>query len=212
MSLTMDSVDTLTDHVLAAPRKSKRRLVALAGAPGSGKSTLAETLAQALTARGATAQVVPMDGFHLDNRILTALDLLDRKGAPETFDVTGFARLMQALGSDTPVYYPLFDRTRDIAIAGAGHLKDDCDTVIVEGNYLLLDADHWRSLSTFWDVRVRLDVDLPTLRQRLIDRWLDEGLTEHAAVARAEGNDLRNAQLIQSHALPYDVIFDASVS
>ncbi|WP_300014041.1 nucleoside/nucleotide kinase family protein [uncultured Roseobacter sp.] len=212
MSLRLDSVDALAEQVLATPRASNRRLVALAGAPGSGKSTLAEKLAQVLTTRGAKAQVVPMDGFHLDNRILTALDLLDRKGAPETFDATGFARLMQALGSETPVYYPLFDRTRDIAIAGAGQLEGDCDTVIVEGNYLLLDADHWRSLSAFWDLRVRLDVDLATLRQRLIDRWLDEGLTEHAAIARAEGNDLRNAQLIQSHSLPCDVVFDASGS
>lgn len=212
MSQRVDSVEALAEQVQATPRRSDRRLVALAGAPGSGKSTLAEKLAQALTARGCHAQVVPMDGFHLDNRILTALDLLDRKGAPETFDVAGFARLMQALGSGTPVYYPLFDRTRDIAIAGAAQLESGCDTVIVEGNYLLLDADHWRSLSTFWDLRVRLDVDLPTLRQRLIDRWLDEGLTEHAAIARAEGNDLRNAQLIQSHALPCDVIFNASGS
>ena len=56
-----------------------RKLIAIAGAPGSGKSTLAEELAHQL---GPTAAVMPMDGFHLDNDALHAMDLFHRKGAP----------------------------------------------------------------------------------------------------------------------------------
>lgn len=212
MSPRLDTLAALTDVVMTAPRKADRRLVALAGAPGSGKSTLADHLAQAMTQRGCHAQVVPMDGFHLDNRILSGLDLLARKGAPDTFDVKGFARLAAALGAGMPVYYPLFDRARDIAIAGAGCLQDECDTVIVEGNYLLLDARHWRDLTPFWDLTVRLDVPLSVLRQRLVGRWLKEGLPQKVAVARAEGNDLKNAQAIAGQALPCDVIFDGQAS
>ncbi|MEP2641462.1 nucleoside/nucleotide kinase family protein [Roseobacter sp.] len=200
----------LAARIMAAPRKSKRRLVALAGPPGSGKSTLAEALAGALREAGCTPQVVPMDGFHLDNRILTGLGLLDRKGAPDTFDVAGFARLMAALGDQTPVYYPVFDRTRDIAIAGAGTLDAHCDTVIVEGNYLLLDAPGWADLSAGWDISVRLDVPIDILRQRLVDRWLHEGLAPAAALARAEGNDLKNARLVQEQSVLADVVFDAT--
>lgn len=207
MSQGLDTLAALTEAILAAPRKAQRRLIALAGAPGSGKSTLAAELVAALNRQGCAAQVVPMDGFHLDNRILSDLDLLARKGAPETFDVAGFARLVAALGTDPQVFYPLFDRTRDIAIAGAGRLDSACDTVVVEGNYLLLDASEWRALAGHWDLAVRLEVSLPVLRQRLIDRWLDEGLNETAAIARAEGNDLENARLVTEQMLPSDVVF-----
>lgn len=212
MSQHLNTLAALSDLILNASRKSERRLVALAGAPGGGKSTLAEHLSTALTQRGCRAQVVPMDGFHLDNGLLSKMGLLSRKGAPETFDVRGFARLSAALGADTPVYYPLFDRSRDIAIAGAGQLDDACDTVIVEGNYLLLDAPLWRDLTPFWDVRVQLDVPMPVLRQRLIDRWVQEGLSQMAATARAEGNDLINARAVQTQALPCDVVFDGTTS
>ncbi|MGZ2257364.1 nucleoside/nucleotide kinase family protein [Roseobacter sp. A03A-229] len=212
MTQTLQSLNDLVAAISAAPRKARRRLVAVAGAPGSGKSTLAEHVAAALNQSNCSAQVVPMDGFHLDNVILAQKNLLNRKGAPETFDVGGFQRLMPALGVETPVYYPRFDRSRDIAIAGAGMLDGDCDTVIVEGNYLLLDAPEWRDLAPLWDMRIRLDVPMETLRARLIQRWLSEGLAEEAAITRAEDNDLRNARLVVAQALPADVIFDGTAS
>lgn len=212
MSQTLDSFDALVRAVQEAPRQARRRLVAVAGAPGSGKSTLAERLAGALNSAGCAAEVVPMDGFHLDNTQLTQMGLLERKGAPETFDVGGFQRLAAALGDESPVYYPRFDRSRDIAIAGAGCLDDASDTVLVEGNYLLLDAPGWRDLSQIWDVRIQLDVPMDTLRTRLIERWLGEGLAPDAAVARAEGNDLRNARLVVETALPADIIFSEAAS
>lgn len=207
MSAAPGSLAALAERVLAAPHRSRRRLVAVAGAPGSGKSTLAMQLAQALSAQGSPSQVVPMDGFHLDNRILEPMGLLARKGAPETFDATGLGRLLAALGTEKQVYFPIFDRPRDLAVAGAGVLEQTCDTVIVEGNYLLLDAPHWRDMQSFWDIRISLQVADTVLRARLIDRWLAAGLSREDAIARAEGNDMKNAQMISAHALPCDVAF-----
>ncbi|MGH1417044.1 MAG: nucleoside/nucleotide kinase family protein [Pelagimonas sp.] len=199
------SVEALIDHIQMASRKSRRRLVALAGPPASGKSTLAENVARELTQVGCRAQVVPMDGFHLDNRILTSLGVLDRKGAPETFDVQGLLRLITALPKDDTVYYPVFDRSRDIAIAGAGVVDPTCDTVVVEGNYLLHDAAGWRDMADFWDVTIALDVPLETLRQRLVDRWLAHGLSRKRAEIRAEENDLKNAATIANCSVSADV-------
>ncbi|GFE49800.1 nucleoside triphosphate hydrolase [Roseobacter cerasinus] len=212
MSRTVERFETLVAAVQEAPRQARRAVVAVAGAPGSGKSTLAERLAEALTQRGAAAEVVPMDGFHLDNTQLMRLGLLDRKGAPETFDAGGFRRLVAALGGETPVYYPRFDRSRDIAIAGAGCLDDASDIVIVEGNYLLLDSPGWRDLRPMWDLSICLDVPMETLRARLIDRWLTEGLAQDAAVARAEDNDLRNAWLVIETTLSADIVFAEATS
>lgn len=203
MTDTSQQLDDLALRILDVPN-TDRRLVALAGAPASGKSTMAERLAEALDRAGAKAEVVPMDGFHLDNTLLIAGGLLARKGAPETFDADGFVHLVGRLKAEREVVYPLFDRTRDIAIAGAGRVGADSDVVIVEGNYLLFDAEPWRALAQLWDVSIRIAPPIEVLRERLIARWITHGLSDEDAVARAEGNDLANAKLIAARALPAD--------
>lgn len=195
----------LLEKVLAAPRSGKRRLVALAGPPASGKSTLAETLCEKLNAAGCKTQVVPMDGFHLDNSILIERGLLPRKGAPETFDAEGFASLIARIKNTSEVFYPTFDRTRDIAVAGTGFVPEDCDTVVVEGNYLLFDAPVWRDLYDLWDIRIQLDVPLQVLEERLIARWLAHGLSPEKANERALANDIPNARRVLAHALSPDI-------
>jgi len=185
--------------------RAGRRLVALSGAPGSGKSTLSQPLAAALTARGIPAEVVPMDGFHLDNALLETRGLLARKGAPESFDLGGFRRMCQALRDEDHVIYPLFDRRRDIAIAGAAQVGPECRVAVIEGNYLLFDAPGWRELAGLWDVSIRLEVPLAELEARLVRRWLDLGLQQEAAVARARQNDLANAERIAAAQLAADL-------
>lgn len=197
----------LAEMVLPRLPQGRRALVALAGAPGSGKSTLADRLASALTAAGRQAQVVPMDGFHLDNRVLDARGLRARKGAPETFDLAGLRHLSERLVAESHVVYPLFDRARDLAVAGAGEVTQACDTVVLEGNYLLFDQPGWRDLRPLWDVAIRLDVSEAELRRRLVQRWVDHGLTQQDAEARADGNDMVNARLLVENALPADLIW-----
>lgn len=209
MSGPNEIAEALLDQVLAAPRADRRRVIAIAGPPASGKSTLSHVLADQMTAAGVQTMVVPMDGFHLDNRILVAKGLLASKGSPETFDAEGFLRLVKALPASETVYYPIFDRERDIAIAGAGLVSGACDTVIVEGNYLLFNAPIWRDLMNSWDLSIQIDCPLPILRQRLIDRWLTHGLTQENAIARAESNDLKNAKLVASQSLDADVTVSA---
>ena len=195
----------LVARALALP-KGARRLVALAGPPASGKSTRADTLAARLTAAGRPAAVVPMDGFHLDNRILDARGLRARKGAPETFDLRGFARLMAELKAGGEVIYPVFDRDLDLAIAGAGLVEPDCDLVVVEGNYLLFDEPGWRDLRGLWDLAVYLDVADDVLRERLTERWITHGLSAVDARARADANDLPNARSVARHRLTADLV------
>ena len=198
---------SLLKQIADLPRHAQtRHLVAIAGAPGSGKSTLADQLADALRAAGQSVSVVPMDGFHLDNTILQARGMLHRKGAPETFDAAGFARMIDALTQRQDVVIPTFDRARDIAIAGARIVPADADVIVVEGNYLLFDDPAWAPLADLWSLSVRLDVPFDVLRARLVQRWLDNGYDAEAAVQKAEGNDLANARRILDHALDADVV------
>lgn len=201
MSDWSPSLNTLTAEILEVSPKGRRRLIALAGPPASGKSTLAEALVARLNKSGNKATLVPMDGFHLDNRVLEARGLLSRKGAPETFDAQGFVRLIKALAQEVEVIFPIFDRSRDIAIAGAGVVAADDETIVVEGNYLLLARAPWHALGGLWDYAAILEVPLEELRVRLIQRWEDHGHSAEAAAARADANDMENARLVLSHSV-----------
>lgn len=195
-------VNAVSGRIHAALEAHARVLVAVAGAPGAGKSTFAAELARRLNAQGLASVIVPMDGFHLDNAVLDMRGLRRRKGAPETFDAAGFLHLVRRLAGAGEVIAPIFDRARDIAIAGAQVVPAAARVVVVEGNYLLFDESPWAALAPLWSLSVRIEVPLEELRRRLIQRWLDHGLSHAAARARAEGNDIPNAERVLSRALP----------
>ncbi len=199
------AVEALARRIAALPADGRRRMVAVAGAPTSGKSWMADALTERVNGAGRRARRIPMDGFHLDNAILDARGLRARKGAPETFDAGGFIALMRRVAAGGEVVYPLFDRARDLAIAGAAVIEADCDVAIVEGNYLLFDEDPWRALAPLWDVSVWVDVPERRLLARCVRRWIDHDHTPEAARARAEGNDMANARRIIGARLPADV-------
>ena len=186
------TLDELAARIAQVPRVRHRRIIAIAGPPASGKSTIAEQLAERIP----NACVVPMDGFHLDNETLDRMGQRHRKGAAHTFDAGGFVALVRSMQKEGPVLYPLFDRTRDCVVPNASSIPADCDTVIVEGNYLLLTDAPWDALTLEWDFSVYLDVPMEVLRARLIQRWLDHGLNRQDAVNRAESNDLINAEFL----------------
>lgn len=185
-----------------------RRMVALAGAPGSGKSTLAAAVVTALNARRpGRAALVAMDGYHLDNALLDARGLRAVKGAPQTFDADGLARDLGRLRpGDRPVLVPAFDRAMDLARAAAEEVPATAQVVLVEGNWLLLDAPPWSDLAPLFDLTAMLQVPETVLVQRLIARWLahDHDLT--AARARALGNDLPNARRVVEGSRPADLV------
>jgi len=64
---------------------STRKIIGIIGKPGGGKSTLSKFLLKGMDPT--LVSVVPMDGFHLSNKVLKELGRSDRKGAHDTFDV-----------------------------------------------------------------------------------------------------------------------------
>lgn len=193
------SLDELADIV--GRRTAARTIVAVAGAPGAGKSTFAASLAQRLndTTPGSAA-VLPMDGFHFDDMLLESLGLRSRKGAPETFDIGGLRHMLLRLrgNEESDVAVPVFDRSIEIARAGARLIPRSVRHVVVEGNYLLLDRAPWSDLHSLFDVTVALAVPEIVLRERLTQRWRDHGLPSDAIAAKVETNDLPNARLVSS--------------
>ena len=133
----MPSVDEIASLLGQKAGKALRFMVGIAGPPGSGKSTIAAALREALIAKGESAVVVPMDGFHFDDAVLNARGHRLRKGAPFTFDVLGFEVLLKRIKAREPdIAIPVFDRTLELSRAAADIVDDGAKFVLVEGNYL----------------------------------------------------------------------------
>lgn len=196
----------LAGRIEALPVTRSRCLVAIAGPPGSGKSTLAEAVIKVLIEHDQAAVLMPMDGFHLDNRLLEPRGLLPRKGAPETFDFAGFASTLRRVRDEDNVILPVFDRSREIAIAGAAEIRAETRIVVVEGNYLCFDESPWRSLIDLWDLSVFLQTPMEELERRLIERWLTHGFEPEAARNKALGNDIPNARRVAAAMADVDVV------
>ena len=200
------SLETLVETLLQRAHEKPRFIVAVAGPPGAGKSTLAEALHKALQGRGETSAVLPMDGFHMDNGILSERGLLSRKGAPETFDVRGFVDIIAAVRkADQEVLVPVFDRSREIAIASARVVSPETRFIIAEGNYLLLNEEPWTRLADSFDLTICVGPSYEILEQRLRDRWVSYGLDEAGILAKLYENDLPNGKRIIANSREADI-------
>lgn len=181
-------------------------MLGLCGAPGAGKSSLAAELVGRI---GPQAVVVPLDGFHLQDGELARLGRLDRKGAPDTFDVDGYVALLRRITQqpDQVVYAPSFDRDRELSLAGAIPVLPAHRLVVTEGNYLLLDAPGWRDVRTELTECWYVDDD-DQRRERLVERHVRHGRSPAAAEAWVSATDDPNARLVAATRQAADLVVD----
>lgn len=197
--------EALANRLAKMAKGEKRQFVALAGAPGAGKSHVADTLFDTIEDQApGSAAVLPMDGYHFDDILLEARGDRPRKGAPHTFDVNGFAAMLDRLALDDgqTVVVPVFDRDIEIARAGAREIPPEARLIVVEGNYLLLDQPDWAVLADRFDLTVFIDVPEAVLRERLAKRWV--ALDPVAKGEKLDGNDFPNMELVINHSRPAD--------
>ena len=215
--MTEPIVATTTDALVAAvvERASAvtgdRLVVAVAGPPAAGKSSIADRLANTLNSQSpGSAAVLPMDGFHYDDAVLEDRGWRERKGAPHTFDVAGFANMLGRLraNKEPEVAVPVFDRSIEIARSAARVVPQAVQYLVVEGNYLLLDAPPWDGLEEYFDLTVLVDVDEDEIRRRLERRWSDVDVEQRRL--QIEGNDIPNVRIVKSQSRPADVVYRQS--
>lgn len=204
----MSEIATIAATIFKRAGKSRRFVVAVAGAPGSGKSTLSHHLLD-LFPEGSAA-IVPMDGFHFDDAILHKRGLRSRKGAPETFDYAGFLALLRRIRSIEPeIAVPVFDRNMELSRAAAAIINSDVKFVLVEGNYLLLDEAPWNELAPFFDFAIFLDLPRNELERRLMQRWHEHGKTEEEARDWIATNDMPNIERVVQQRRPADLVIQS---
>lgn len=147
-----------------------------------------------------------MDGFHLADVQLDRLGARGRKGAPDTFDATGYAHLLRRLIHEPEewIYAPGFERTLEQPIAAAVVVPPSARLVITEGNYLLLPDPQWQaardSLAEVWFVTG--DDDLR--RTRLVERHISFGKDPEYAKSWVLQSDEANARLVAAEATRAD--------
>lgn len=203
------SVESLAKFLIEKTTARKRIFVAVVGAPGAGKSTIANRLSAFLNqSEGIESAILSMDGFHYDNEILDDLSIQGRKGALNTFDVTGLHEMLLRLKANNApdIAVPVFDRQLDLSRASARFILSKVNLVLVEGNYLLLDVAPWKSLAKLFDTSVFIDVPTETLRSRLVERWQHYGIAQEDIAAKVEGNDLLNVEVVLKYSRAADYI------
>ena len=189
----LTTLDEVTGIIGRRAASVPRVIIGLAGQPGSGKSTVA---AHVVSLLGPSAQVLPVDGFHLPQAQLVELGRRDRMGAPDTFDVAGFVAVVRGLRQGGSLDVPGFDRVIEEPVPGDLSIAADTRIVLVEGNYLLYEQDGWQTSVGLLDLRLYLDVDPLVRRERLIARHIHFGKSPAAAREWALGPDEANARLI----------------
>ena len=191
------------------PATAARVVVGITGMPGAGKSTLAEELVSALAGgecRDSRVAYVPMDGFHLADVELRRLGLENRKGAPETFDVGGYAALLARIAAGETVWAPGFERTLEQPIAQSLPVTERTEIVITEGNYLLLPDPAWRRVRQHLTEAWYIEINDETRLRRLTWRHVEFGKTPRAAREWVQRSDEANAELIAPTASAADLV------
>lgn len=205
----------LLKHLVQLHHEKQRRiLVMLAAPPTTGKSTLVsflEHLARSVIPEK-RLQAVGMDGFHLRQSYLLShtvevdgksVPMASIKGAPITFDLDALTRKIREVSEGNICRWPHYDRQLHDPVDDA--ITIDADIVLLEGNYLLLDADGWRELSQYADNTISLTADEEMLRSRLIRRKMKTGMTREDAESFVESSDMRNVRLCLDKTMKADL-------
>lgn len=160
-----------------------------------------------------------MDGFHYPRSYLSAqADAAlyhARRGASFTFDASKFLDLITKLRNDPldkDIRAPSFDhavkdpKEDDIVIAPTQRI------VVVEGNYVALDADVWRDAAALFDELWFVEVNFNQARERLAPRHVKAGIvtTLEDGYKRADENDLVNGKEIVDNKMPLQEIIKST--
>ena len=184
--------------------KGRRILAMLAAPPGAGKTTLLSFLQKLSreTEGIRPIQTIGMDGFHRRQEYLQThtvlrdgkrISMVDIKGAPITFDLERLTAQIRKVAAGEHCGWPTYNRLLHNPVENA--IRVDGDIVLLEENYLLLDENGWRDLSSYADYMISIRANEGLLRKRLIDRRIKTGVPEEAAVRFVDFSDMQNVRL-----------------
>ena len=154
-------------------------IIALAGSVAVGKSTTARILRALLARQSPRLRValVATDGFLLPNAELQARGLMERKGFPQSYDLSALSRFLADVKSGRGhVAIPVYSHEAyDIVPGKLEHVRRP-DILLVEGLNLLQAPRKPLAkpfISDFFDFSIYLDAEEDVIRRWYIERFLD---------------------------------------
>ena len=183
-------------------KSSQRTILFLVAPPATGKSTLTLFLEKLSRENDdlTPVQAVGMDGFHYHADFIKSHSITrngqkilmsEVKGCPETFDVDKLKNKLAAL-RENDVAFPIYDRQIHDVVEEA--LQVNGKIILFEGNWLLLRDEKWQTLRQFADYTLMIKSDPSILKQRLIQRKMQGGLSLEAATSFYEKSDSYNVE------------------
>jgi type I pantothenate kinase len=184
LNLYVEGAQSLHGSTARFLRKSDGKMpfiIGLAGSVAVGKSTTARVL-QALLARWPShpkVELVPTDGFLFPNAVLEERELMNRKGFPESYDLTKLLNFLAEVKSgkdrvEAPVYsHLIYDVLPDQPL-----LIERPDIVIVEGLNVLQpaklpkDGEAIPFVSDFFDFSIYIDAADDLIESWYVERFL----------------------------------------
>jgi len=156
-------------------------IIGVAGSVAVGKSTTARVL-QALLARWPNVPKVDLittDGFLYPNAILERERLMERKGFPESYDLSALLRFLSDIKAGRhPARAPVYSHLIYDVMPNQWIEVDRPDILIVEGLNVLQTGSPPRDgkaipyVSDFFDFSIYLDADEDVLMSWYVDRFL----------------------------------------
>ena len=161
--------------------KKERIIVFMAAPPAVGKTTLCEFL-EYLSKQDqefTDIQALGLDGFHYHSDYINSHDAI----------VLGEKVPMKQIKIED-ILWPIYDRNLHDVVED--QIKVTKDIILIEGNWLLLKQEPWKSMQQYADYKILILAEEEMLKERLISRKEKGGLTREEAVAWYQNSDSKN--------------------
>jgi type I pantothenate kinase len=156
-------------------------IIGIGGSVAVGKSTTARVLRELLKRwpSAPKADLVTTDGFLFPNAVLAAEGLMERKGFPESYDVSTLLAFLTDVKAGKPrVSAPVYSHLTYDIVPGETITVDRPDILILEGVNVLQPRDLPKDgkavpfVSDFFDFSIFLDADEEALRSWYVERFM----------------------------------------
>lgn len=194
--------------------KASRIVVFLAAPPAVGKTTLCQFLEYLSQQKEDVTEVqaLGLDGFHYHSEYINSHDAVvlgktvpmkTVKGCPETYDTEKLQKKLDKIKQEN-ILWPIYDRNIHDVVEDVTEVTKDI--VLIEGNWLLLNEEPWKSIKEIADYTILIQSAEETLKERLIGRKIKGGLSREEAEAWYVNSDSVNVKRVLHTSIPGDLM------